>query len=740
MITHLSRYIRLMVRLTLLSLLLTPLATSAQVTPDQHRTALLKDVPNIARIGSPGPVAISGEKAFPLLAAASSDNTEAAVAAATEFGKGRIVLFGQNGYLKGDAADRTDTLLVNTIRWASQSEKPKVGVIGQGIPKVLTEQKISAQPLKNASADQIKGFSVLLVNMQGVDDADSAKAIIEFVKQGGGLVAGMTGWAYSMTSGGKELVTSHQLNLALVQTGLAITDGSSFDKADHFQPRTTLSPLLNARTAIAALQKGSALSKAEFQQAAESIQLAVSAQPPGDNKLQQAALSALQAKDKAAPIPSAEQPLTEQNHAQERLVLGMEARMLKLAEDGNRKAHPAHTTFPGAVPAGAPRIAIEVRVDSAVPGWTSSGAYAAAGEVITVTVLPHFVNQGYAIRIGCHSDMLYHLERWERVPEVTRSIPITQAVSSVSSAFGGLVYIEVPSSRAENKGIASVKLATVVAAPYFVLGRDDDAAWEKIKTSPAPWAELAGKKIILSCPSEVARTIRNPTQLMQFWDSVVEAQDEITNQASERKRPERIVPDVQISAGYMHSGYPIMIPTSAAMEMVTYNRIKFPGWGFYHEIGHNHQRKEFTFEGTGEVTNNVIGMYCYEHILKRDKYSGHTAITAEARQERMQKFAQAEDKFAAWKKDPFLALITYSQLVDGFGWDAWRKYLHSFADPSFGPKPKNDAEARDQFLIRYSKVTAHNLSSFFDQWHIPVSQSAKDSVKALPTWLPSTAP
>ncbi len=78
--------------------------------------------------------------------------------------------------------------------------------------------------------------------------------------------------------------------------------------------------------------------------------------------------------------------------------------------------------------------------------------------------------------------------------------------------------------------------------------------------------------------------------------------------SAERKRPERIVADVQISAGYMHSGYPIMIPTSAAPKMVTFGKLKFPGWGFYHEIGHNHQRGYFTFEGTGEVTNNVLGM------------------------------------------------------------------------------------------------------------------------------------
>ena len=170
---------------------------------------------------------------------------------------------------------------------------------------------------------------------------------------------------------------------------------------------------------------------------------------------------------------------------------------------------------------------------------------------------------------------------------------------------------------------------------------------------------------------------------MEFWDQIVAAEDWLASTEEDRKRPERIVADVEISAGYMHSGYPIMIPTSAAPEMVTFGRIKFPGWGFYHEIGHNHQRGTFTFDGTGEVTNNVIGMYCYHEVLKKDWLIGHSNITEEARKDHLKKIKDAGDKWATWKSDPFLALTTYIQLMQEFGWESWRKYLYSFSDSSF---------------------------------------------------------
>jgi len=89
-----------------------------------------------------------------------------------------------------------------------------------------------------------------------------------------------------------------------------------------------------------------------------------------------------------------------------------------------------------------------------------------------------------------------------------------------------------------------------------------------------------------------------------------------------------------------------------------------------------------------------------------------------------------------WKSEPFTALTTYIQLMQEFGWESWRKYLHSFADPSFGPAPKGDDDRRDQFLVRYSKITNKNLGPFFDACGIPVSASAKAAVSKLEAWMP----
>ncbi len=717
-------------------------ALHAQMPPalvNAERAKILEGVQSVPKSGAPGPIGIWGNIAFPILSAPDKDGVEMAVAAAAGYAKGRIILFGHNSFLDGGIGGDHAQLMKNCVKWAGNKEKPRVGLKGSNAIAFYKQQGFDAESVTELTPKQLNEYDVVIVNMQGVVSNEEGAAVAEFVKGGGGFIGGMTGWAFDQTSGGKDLAVSHGLNQAIMAAGVAITDMSAFDNLRRFEARFELPQMMNASDAIASIKKqregGPTLDAAAMKQGTNAIQLAMASQPPGRNNLQTAVLAALGNAGADSAIPTKQAPLTLDKHATQRLRLGMETRVLRLSSGEGIAPHPAHEVFPGKVPADAERITSEVKVIPGINGWTSTGLYAAAGETITVTLPENLADKGYALRIGCHSDTLYHLDKWERAPDITRSVPLTTSTTEMSSAFGGLIYIEVP-SRAKDDATFTATIQNGVPAPLFVLGVDDDAKWKEIRQRPAPWAEMACDKIIISFPREVGQAINNPTELMQFWKAVVEAQDEITNQAAERTRPERIVADAQISAGYMHSGYPIMIPTSAGPEMTTLTRLKFPGWGFYHEIGHNHQRRTFTFDGTGEVTNNVIGMYCYEAVLKKDWLIGHGGITEESRKDHIKKIKAAKDKWQTWKSDPFLALTTYIQLIQEFGWESWRKYLHSFDGTEYGPEPKGDDEARDQFLIRYSKIANKNLGPFFDFWGIPVSSSAKAEVSKLEAWMP----
>lgn len=727
----------------LLFLLLGAASCPAQIPAElikAERAKILQGVKSVPKSGAPGPVGIWGAMAFPLLAAPDKEGVEIAVAAAAGYAKGRIILFGHNSYLDGAVGGDHAQLIENCVKWAGAKSQPRLGLKGVK-PDALAARGLRPETFATIDSKSLKNYDVVIINIQSVTTREEGAALMEFIRNGGGLIAGMTGWAFGQTSGGKELTLAHGVNQAFMPAGVAITDLSAFENVKGFEARVELPPLINAGTAINAIKKhregGAALDQVALQQATNAIQLALASQSPDRSSLRDAVLAALgSSADSPAPVPTAQAPLTTAKDNAARLRLGMETRVLRLAATDRVAAHPAHESFPGKAPADAPRITQAVIVKPTIPGWTSTGLYAAAGETITVTIPASLAEKGYAVRIGCHSDTLYHLDKWSRAPDITKTVPLNAVATQVASAFGGLLYIEVPARAAEEADFTAT-LSGAVAAPLFVLGQDDDATWNStIKMRPAPWAELACDKMIVSVPTQVARMVKNPTDLMTFWKKQVEAQDDISNQIAERKRPERMVADVQISAGFMHSGYPIMLHLPEAVEMVTFNRIKFPGWGFHHEVGHNHQRGDFTFEGTGEVTNNVLAMYVYEAVLGKDWLIGHPNISEEARKAHVQKIKSAADKWQVWKSDPFVALTTYIQLVQAFGWESWRQYLHSFADPSFGPAPANDDAKRDQFLVRYSKITKKNLGPFFAAWGIPVSASAKAEVSRFEPWMP----
>jgi hypothetical protein len=343
---------------------------------------------------------------------------------------------------------------------------------------------------------------------------------------------------------------------------------------------------------------------------------------------------------------------------------------------------------------------------------------------------------GLALRIGCHTDGLWHLDRWSRAPEITLERPFEGGAVEAASPFGGPVYVVV---RATGEVAEEVTIEGAVPAPRYVLGSTSAREWAAARRAPGPWAELETAKVVLTVPSEHVRALADPEPLLRFWDRVLDANADLAGIPHEHARPERYVADVQISAGYMHSGYPIMTHLDAAPRMVDLALLSSKGdWGLFHEMGHNHQAPEWTFDGTGEVTVNLFTLYVLETVCGRPRSEGHEALpqrTAKARAH-----AAAGAPFDRWKADPFLALTTYVQVIEAFGWEPIRAVIAEYRALPQAERPRDDAAKRDQWLVRLSRRVGRDLGPFFEAWGIPVSKEARASVSGLPGWSPEGFP
>ncbi|MHC4923234.1 MAG: M60 family metallopeptidase, partial [Planctomycetota bacterium] len=394
--------------------------------------------------------------------------------------------------------------------------------------------------------------------------------------------------------------------------------------------------------------------------------------------------------------------------------------------------------FPGSVPEKAERVECDVIVDLRRPRWHSTGLYAPPGEVITVGIPAAAKGAGLVLRVGCHTDSIRRKPDWTRAPEIALRRPLDAARVSVASAFGGLIYVEVPKGAPARP--VKLKVKGAVEAPRYVHGETKVVDWQKTQRHlPGPWAELETKKIILSVPSKAVRDLDDPKALMDHWDRVMDACADLAVRPRKRESPERIVADILISVGYMHAGYPIMTHLDAVERMTSLERMQSGDWGLFHELGHNHQHRDWTFNGTVEVTCNLFTLYVHERVCGKERHAISPGRVP-APEKKVRAYLDSGPDFARWKREPFTALTMYVQLLDAFGWDAFTDVFEEYRDLPAAEKPKDDAEKRDQWLERMSRRVKRDLGPFFEAWGVPVSAAARKRVAKLKDWMPEGFP
>ena len=166
-----------------------------------------------------------------------------------------------------------------------------------------------------------------------------------------------------------------------------------------------------------------------------------------------------------------------------------------------------------------------------------------------------------------------------------------------------------------------------------------------------------------------------------------------------------------------------------------------------HELGHEAQRRPdkswrygnpYTFNGSTEATVNLFSTYARDtHGIRAPGGWGWTSYPSRV----MRRAREAVEKGGYTKVDVGRKLAMFLQIRDGFGWEAWKQVMRTYnRDAPERPEqlPKEDPAKRDQFLIRFSKATGHNLTRFLrDAWKLELSADAVAQVRDLPDWMPA---
>jgi hypothetical protein len=696
---------------------------------------MLEGVKLMPPTGYPGWIAVVGPAAFPVVVGREGGLDQTVVAAA-DFGAGRVVLFGHNGYVSPGSWDGGDgwRLLENCIRWATRNErgKPRIGVWNnQGMADALNKRGMVGESIGDFARLE-KGLKLdALFFSPWAFTGVQLESLTKYVKGGGAILCGETGWGWSQFNGA---MTGNGGNWLFGPMGLVFSDGIAHGRgADGFPIVRDLSPYLNAQTALDVLlakEPPLGFNEAATRQATWTITQAIRLLPDTD-KLLRPRLAKLRGRPPA--VPSKERPLRASSTL-DRIQLTLQVEEAFALPAVKVKALPAAESFPGLLDGVAQRLIKVETINASLHDWRSTGLYANAGELIEVTLPSEHVKKGWRVQLGCHTDNIAAHGEWHRSPRVVGSWPLDEVTTKVASPFGGLVYI-LPGEQAS--GAVPVKIRGAVEAPRYVLGKTTNEEWARQRTLGGLWAEVETPSIILTVPAHEVRGIENMEPIALKWEEVLKACANLAGLTT-RERPERFVSDVQISVGYMHSGYPIMCFLDAPPFLLNPERWKAEGWGPFHELGHNHQVSDWTFEGTGEVTNNLFTLYVLDKVCGKAVEDDERFLQS-TRDARWKDHVQNHDaSFERWKNDPFLALLLYVDVQQEYGWEPFERVFREYRSLKDHERPKTDADKRDQWMTRLSRACNADLSMLFAAWGVPVSDAARAAVTGLKRYEPES--
>uniref|UniRef100_A0A3B3U722 TRPM8 channel-associated factor homolog n=1 Tax=Poecilia latipinna TaxID=48699 RepID=A0A3B3U722_9TELE len=333
------------------------------------------------------------------------------------------------------------------------------------------------------------------------------------------------------------------------------------------------------------------------------------------------------------------------------------------------------------------------------------------------------------IQIGCQSDELHHEELW-RAPYVIKRFPVTSERMQVWNLWGGLIYLVAPRDvKVEDE---KIMVQEAITAPYYKSGEFILSDWSSLRKAPAPWAEMEFENIILTAPSHLIRDLENALEVEKLWNGIMKGVADLAVIPQKFIRKERIVADVQISAGWMHSGYPVMMHSSIGAELFNPQDARTKGlWGEIHELGHNQQRSPWEFPPhTGEATCNLWSVYVHEEVLGLNRAKAHPSVTAASRRRSVEEYVKGGKNLSDW--NVWTALETYLQLQEKFGWDAFKKVFAAYHDMTNHP---NDKEVKmNLYAETFSRAVNMNLTGFFKAWGWPIQRATEEKLSDLPLW------
>ncbi|XP_060800160.1 TRPM8 channel-associated factor homolog [Neoarius graeffei] len=667
-----------------------------------------------------------GPLAFPI----ACDPSGRAFIAGAYYGQGRIIVATHESYL---GRDSLSTFLINAIRWLDEDRKGVIGIV----PQLKDAHRVLSKSGLNC---QLTGFrkDLSVFVCKSYDDSQ-CQQIQEFVAEGGGLMIGGHAWYWAQSNPQRNVMTDCPRNRILTKMGLSVMgntlkgglykaqkiteDGDRRTEAYHFRD------LLQHFACHVVEGKDLCKHEQECLQKLRNDCTNYLRMQDHDNASYTSMVALLTDMVKKAGVPQVCQTCPVKS-TKDKLLLNVGSEVYRVCKDPDALLPFIINDIPNLPTVSNARVRISANT-SGCEEWISTGLYLSPGMRTYVAVPQEIKGKGWQLQIGCQTDSLGDADVLTRASVVHERFALESEMLLVCNLWGGLIYIIAPCKSKVDE--VEVVVQTAIKAPYYKFGQTSVADWVKeIRNAPAPWAELEFENLIITSQSDFIRKLDRPDKVAALWNSIMKGVADLASKPAKFPRKERFVADVQISCGFMHAGYPVMIHSSSVAALLKPETARTQGiWGAIHELGHNQQRSVWEFPPhTTECTCNLWSVYVHEVVLGVNRAKAHKNMSQESRKKRAENYAKGGRNLKDWSV--WTALETYMQLQDRFGWDAFKKVFAAYHSISKVPKDRDGK--MNLYAETFSKVVNMNLASFFKAWGWPIQPCTEEKLSSLPQW------
>ncbi|MBQ2814952.1 MAG: M60 family metallopeptidase [Akkermansia sp.] len=375
--------------------------------------------------------------------------------------------------------------------------------------------------------------------------------------------------------------------------------------------------------------------------------------------------------------------------------------------------------------------------------FVSVGLYAIPGKAFTVKLPTDLVGKGLQMKVG------HHFPEKGRplvcMPDNSRWFPLDAAVNTFVTPHGGLMLLQVPREVELRDSLITIEGA--LEAPRFILGKDSDDDWERLKKAPAPWGELVSPHVVLLVHREGLQKLDNPTELMTWWDTNTRDMEDFY--AYYPQHPFRMHAGYYAEEGISY--WPLHWNMGNMEYLLNLQAMKENNSPYFlHEHGHHCDFWEMELSFWAESTPNWGGYYMKARKGKsfnwKDSHDAHIrnllnpddAAMAEIRQDMWYKIDSKGTHH--WSYPITSMMIGYAE---DFGWECIKDTIRRLRNKEddmykwdFVQGGDHDQAKIDRYLIGLSEAAKRDVRPYFAHFKLFPSDGAArylDKLR-LPRW------